>query len=98
MRDLIRYFGDTYTIFLSTPSSCDLCEMCDEIIVLQSGTLKTVLAASDEGLAAELEVAPAESAPAPASPKKQGSTRWKMLLQNSGEYEVLDNEEKEGKK
>ena len=98
MRDLIRYFGDTYTIFLSTPSSHDLCEMCDEIIVLQNGTLKTVLAASDENLAAEFEVAPAEISPAPASPKKQGSTRWKMLLQNSGEYEVLDNEEKEGKR
>ena len=51
-----------------------------------------------QSLAKEIETAPAESAPAPASPKKQGSTRWKMLLQNSGEYEVLDNEEKEGKR
>ena len=97
--DLIRYFGDTYTIFLCTPSTADLCELCDEIIILQNGTLKTILASGDRTLAEEFSASTAEEAPAPGedTPQKRGASRWKMLLQNSGEYEVLDADEKEDK-
>ncbi len=99
IRELIKYFGETYTIFLCTPSTHDLCEMCDEIIILQNGTLKTVVASNDETLAAELAVTPTEPSltPEAEAPKKRASTRWKMLTQSSGEYEVLDTDEKEGK-
>ena len=97
--DLIRYFGDTYTIFLCTSSTTDLCELCDEIVVLQNGTLKAVLPSSDEALAEEFSASTAEGAPAPEedTPQKRGASRWKMLLQNNGEYEVLDADEKEDK-
>ena len=97
--DLIRYFGDTYTIFLCTPSTTDLCELCDEIIILQNGTLKTILASGDQTLAEEFSASPTEKANASGAdaPKKRGASRWKMLLQSSGEYEVLDTDEKEGK-
>ena len=97
--DLIRYFGDTYTIFLCTPSTADLCELCDEIIILQNGTLKTVLSSSDEALVQEFTATPTEGINAydEDAPKKRGASRWNMLLQSSGEYEVLDTDEKEGK-
>ena len=98
MRALIRHFANTYTIFLCTPSSHDLCEVCDEVIVLQNGTFKSVLPSRDESLATEFLAPPtnASSATATEPTKKKDNSRWKMLLQNSGEYEILDSE-KEGK-
>ena len=96
--DFIRYLGDTYTIFLCTPSANDLREMCDEIIVLQGGRFKTVLAANDENLEAETLTPHCEDAPAEeVASKKRASSRLKMLMQSSSEYEVLDGDEKEGK-
>lgn len=96
MRELIRYLSDTYTIFLCSPSTNDLCEMCDEILILQDGTLKAVLPSNDETLAEEFSVAPEKATPTEkAAPPKRTSARLKMLLQNSGEYEVLDADEKE---
>ena len=99
MRDLLRYLGDTHTIFLATPSSKDLCEMCDEILVLQDGTLKTITTADDETLATELAVPTVEDTPTAAETKTPQSNRekaiWKLLMQKSDEYEVLDSEEKE---
>ena len=97
IRELIKYFGETYTIFLCTPHTTDLCEMCDEILVLQDGTLKTVVPTDDESLAAEFAVTPTEVSPALEVPQKRKSTRWKMLMQSSGDYEVLDTDEKEDK-
>ena len=99
IRELIKYFGDTYTIFLCTPQMNDLCKMCDEIIVLHDGTLKTVLASNDESLAAELAATPSEALPDSEveAPQKRRSTRWKMLTQSSGDYEVLNADEKEDK-
>lgn len=100
IRELIKYFGDTYTIFLCTPRSQDLVEMCDEIIVLQDGMLKSVVPAQDESLA---EVFATATAKAPAAPEadEQKSARasaiWKMLTQKSEDYEVLQNDEKEDK-
>ncbi len=98
IRELIKYFSDTYTIFLCTPSTNDLSELCDEIIVLQNGTLKTVLASNDESLSKEFSVILEEDSPAPeVTPKKRSSARWNMLMQSSGTYEVLDVDEKEDK-
>ena len=98
MRDLIDYLGDTHTIFLATPSSKDLYEMCDEILVLQDGTLKTITTADDETLATELAVPTVEDLPATESKTPQSNREkaiWKLLMQKSDEYEVLDSEEKE---
>jgi len=100
IRELIHYLSDTYTIFLCTPSAHDLVEMCDEIIILQNGMLKTVLSSNDETLAAELAATPSEVSPAPEvdAPKTaRTSAFWKMLTQKSDDYEVLDADEKEGK-
>ena len=99
IRNLIRFLSDTYTVFLCTPSTHDLCDMCNEIIVLQNGTLKTVLPSCDEALAKEFSSTSSNTSSINASEpaKKQGASRWKMLLQNSGEYEVLDENEKEDK-
>ena len=99
MRDLIKYFGDTYTIFLCTPSVHDLCEICEEIIVLQDGALKAVLPASDESLAAEFAATPHKTSTAPEvdAPKTaRASAIWKMLTQKNDDYEVLNADEKEG--
>ena len=99
MRELISYFGDTYTIFLCTPSTRDLKEMCDEILVLQDGTLKTVTSANDEALTTEFSAAPAEaSAPPEADTSQSNRTKalLKLLMQKSSDYEVLDADEKEG--
>ena len=98
MRELIAYLGDTYTIFVSTPSSKDLCEMCNEILVLQDGTLKTIASANDEALVAELSVTPEETAPVEvkdAASSNREKALWKLLMQKSNDYEVLDDEEKE---
>ena len=96
MRDLIKYFSDTYTVFLCTPSLGDLCEMCDEIIVLQDGALGAIAPATAEELLMEYSVtAPDASAPKAAKPRKR--TRWSMLTEKSGDYEVLEGDEKEGK-
>ena len=100
VRELIRYLSDTYTIFLCTPSAHDLREMCDEILILQGGTLKSVLSSSDETLAAELSAVPNEASPSPSvdSPKtSRANALFKMLTQKSDDYEVLDADEKEGK-
>ena len=98
IRELIKYFSDTYTIFLCTSSVNDLREMCDEIIVLQGGTLKTILAANDENFAEEITIPPCEDAPSEdVAPQKRASSRLKMLMQSSSEYEVLDADEKEDK-
>lgn len=97
MRDLIKYFSDTYTIFLCTPSPQDLCEMCDEIIVLQEGTLKTVAPATAEELLKEYSAAPAEVS-LPQESKQRKRTRWSMLTEKSGDCEVLEDDTKEGKR
>ena len=99
MRELIKYFGDTYTIFLCTPSVHDLCEMCDEIIVLQDGRLKMIAPSYDEALAREILANPEKTAPTPEvdAPKTaRASAIWKMLTQKNDDYEVLDADEKEG--
>ena len=95
MRDLIRYLGDTYTIFLSTPSVDDLCEMCEEIVVLQDGALKTITPADAKTLAAEVTASQKEDPVATGTPQKRQTSIWDMLTQKSGDYEVLDADEKE---
>ena len=98
IRDLIKYLGETYTIFLCTSSVHDLREMCDEILILQDGTLKTVISSDDEALLTEFAATPADSSPTPAvevPESKRAGTRWRMLMQNSDDYEVLDTDEKE---
>ena len=96
-RDLIKHFAKTHTVFLCTPSTHDLYEICDEIIVLQNGRFKAVLSAEDEALEKEFAVAAPieESAPSAPTSKRRDASRWKMLLQSSGEYEVLDADQKE---
>ena len=98
MRDLIRYLGDTYTIFICTRPSKDLCEMCDKILVLQDGTLKMIASPDDEALVAELSNSTAQAAlvdeeKAPQSNRTKALL--KLLMQKSNEYEVLDSQEKE---
>ncbi len=95
IRELIKYLGNTYTIFLCTPSVHDLCEMCDEIVILQNGTLKTIAPATADELLAEYSATPTEVSPAPEAPQKRKSSRWSMLTQTSGDYEVLDADGKE---
>ena len=100
MRDLIAYLGETYTIFLCTPSIKDLAQTCDEIIVLQGGMLKTVTSANDEALAEEFSAAPAEESPAPENDAPQSNrTRalLKLLMQKGDTCEVLDTDGKESK-
>ena len=100
IREFIKYLADMYTIFLCTPRSNDLVEMCDEIIVLQDGMLKSVVPAQDESLAEVFATATAK-APEAFEADEQKSARasaiWKMLTQKSEDYEVLQNDEKEGK-
>lgn len=98
MHDLIAYFAQTCTVFLCTPLVQDLCEMCEEIIILQNGTLETITSATAEDLLAKYTALSADASPALASSKKRKSTRWSMLTQTSEEYEVLDGDEKEDKK
>ena len=98
MRDLIRYLSDTHTIFICTPSSKDLREMCDEILILQEGMLKMIAPASDEALTKELSASTSEASSAleEAPPKSNRTTALlKLLMQKSDKYEVLDDEEKE---
>ena len=98
IRELIAFLGETYTIFICTPSTNDLTKMCDEILVLQDGTLKTILPANDEALAEEFSATPIETASEPETDASQSNrTRalWKLLMQKSNEYEVLDTDEKE---
>lgn len=98
IRELIQYLGDTYTIFLCTPSVHDLCEMCQEILVLQNGTLKTVTSADAEALQAEAANAQSETPIEEKAPQERKRTRWSMLTQTSEDYEVIDVNEKEDKK
>ena len=73
--------------------------MCDEILVLQDGTLKTIASADDEALAAEFSATPEETAPIEnkdAATSNREKALWKLLMQKSNDYEVLDDEEKEG--
>ena len=98
IRELICYFGDTYTIFLSTPSAHDLCEMCQEILILQDGALKTVTSADAKELQAEMANAQPDTPAEELAPQKRKSTRWSMLTQTGEDYEVLDTNEKEDKK
>jgi ABC-type multidrug transport system ATPase subunit len=97
MRDLIDYFGDTYTIFLCTPVAKELCEACDEILVLEDGTLKSVIPADADALAAMQFDTPVKYATAPEEPQKRKRSRWAMLTEKSGTFEVLEGDEKEGK-
>ena len=97
IRELIQYLGDTYTIFLCTPSLHDLCEVCQEILVLQDGTLKIVTSANVEELQAEIADVQSDVSTEEA-PKKRKNTRWSILTQKSGDYEILDTNEKEDKK
>ena len=95
IRGFIRYLSDTYTIFISTPSAQDLRGMCSEILVLQDGSLKTVTAANDESWTLEFPVVPPEDTPASNAPKKRTNTRWNMLMQKSGGYEVIETDQEE---
>ena len=99
MRELIAFLGDTHTIFLCTPSTNDLSEMCDEVLILQDGTLKTTASADDEALVAEISAPTAEVVPETKSAPKTNREKalWKLLTQTSKDYEVLDDEDKEGK-
>ena len=99
MRELIAFLGDTHTIFLCTSSKKDLIDVCDEILVLQNGTLKTVTSATDSALIEELSATPAETVPENKSAPKTNREKalWKLLTQTSKDYEVLDDEDKEGK-
>lgn len=97
IRDLIRHFSDTYTIFVCTPAVNDLCELCDEILVLQNGALKSIISADADALAAMQFDAPNEDTPAPEETPTRKRTRWALLTEKSGDYEVLDTDEKEGK-
>jgi ABC-2 type transport system ATP-binding protein len=97
MRDLIDYFGDTYTIFLCTPVAKELCGACDEILVLEDGTLKSVIPADADAIAAMQSAAPVKDATAPEEPQKRKRSRWAMLTEKSGAFEVLESDEKEGK-
>ena len=94
--ELVSYLGETYTIFLCTPLVNDLCKMCEEIIVLQNGTLKTIAPADADALMEEYSLASAENTPDEVAPQKSKSTRWSMLTQKGADYEVID-DEKEGK-
>ena len=97
MRELIAYLGDTYTIFVCTPAPNDLTEMCDEIIVLQNGTLKTTSSANDAALATEFSIPPEEVVSETknvAKPEREKAL-WKLLMQKSDDYEVLNSEDKE---
>lgn len=97
MRELIAYLGETYTIFVCTPSSNDLAEMCDEILILQDGTLKTTVSANDAALVTEFSAFPEEVVVETKNITKPEREKaiWKLLMQKSDEYEVLDSEEKE---
>ena len=95
MRELIAYLGDTYTIFVSTPSSKDLCEICDEILVLQDGILKTIASPEDEALQKESSALIEESIPETKNPTNREKAIWKLLMQKSNDYEAVDDEEKE---
>ena len=99
MRELIAFLGDTHTIFLCTPSTNDLLEMCDEILVLQDGTLKTTASANDDALVAEFTAPQKEVVPETKNVPKTNREKalWKLLTQTSNDYEVLDDEDKEGK-
>ena len=97
IRDLIRHFSDTYTIFVCTPAVKDLCELCDEILVLQNGALKSIIPADADALAAMQFDAPTEDTPAPEETPTRKRTRWALLTEKSSDYEVLDTDEKEGK-
>ena len=98
IRELIQYLGDTYTIFLSTPSAHDLCELCQEILILQDGALKTVTSADAKEWQAEMANAQPDAPAEELAPQKRKSTRWSMLTQTGEDYEVLDTNEKEDKK
>ena len=100
MRELIAYLGRTYTIFLCTPSTKDLVQMCEEIIVLQDGTLKTVTSADDEILAEEFTVTSAKATPTPEYDAPQSNRMralLKLLMQKGDTCEVLDTDGKESK-
>ena len=93
---LIKHLHATKTIFLCTPSAHDLEDLCDEIVVLgERGVLLTAPVGND-ALSAVLtaKTVPAPSA-APEKPMQARSKRWAMLMQKSGDYEVLDSAEKE---
>jgi ABC-type multidrug transport system ATPase subunit len=102
IRDLIAYFGETHTVFLCTSSTRDLSEMCDEILILQNHTFKTVVATADEETL-KVEFSTASPCNVSSSPKTETKTPssnrahtvWKLLMQKSEEYEVIDGEEKE---
>ena len=96
IRELIAYLGETYTIFLCTPLVNDLCQMCEEIIILQNGALKTIAPADQTALMQEYSAASAENTPDEVALQKSKSTRWSMLTQKGADYEVID-DEKEGK-
>ncbi len=95
MRDLIAYFAQTCTVFLSTPLVEDLCKMCEEIIILQGGTLKSIAPASADDLLAEYSTASADASSALEAKQNRKNSRWSMLTQKSDDYEVLDTDEKE---
>lgn len=96
MRALIEHLAQTHTIFLCTPNCRDLLELCEEILVLENGTLKTIASADDSGLQETLSSMPEESIASPAPEKeKKRSTRWSMLMQSSSDYEVIDVHKKE---
>lgn len=98
MRDLIAYFAQTCTVFLCTPLVEDLCKMCEEIIILQDGTLKSIAPSTADDLLAEYAATSSDALPEPEATPKRKSSRWSILTQKSDDYEVLDNNEKEDRK
>lgn len=98
VRSLIQYLGEGRTVFLCTPNAKDLCEICEDLLVLENGTLKMIAPIGDSNLQEALNV-PMKEVPAPEAPaQKSKSTRWRMLMQGSGDYEVIDTDGKEDKK
>ena len=95
--ELIKHFSQTHTIFLCTPSHQDLCALCEEVLVLQDGTLKAIVPADAQMLSQEVLAASEANAPTPETQKSRKKTRWSILTQNTDEYEVLDGDGKEDK-
>lgn len=93
---LIKHLHNTKTIFLCSPSVRDLEDLCDEIVVLGECGVALTAPVGDDALEAALTIkaAPAPST-SPEKPARARSKRLAMLMQKSGDYEVLDTAEKE---
>ncbi len=94
---LIKHLKATKTIFLCTSSAHDLTELCDEILVLENGALKSIIPANSEALAVLTAVPDTATVDSPVedeTPPKT-SNRWQLLTQRSDAYEVIDDGKEE---